>query len=84
MRLGKGYHSIFRSCSIKKSQHHIDPERVALMGISMGGYLAARAVAFEPRISACVLYNGVYDGYDSIRSEFPPELSNAVEQGGAE
>jgi alpha-beta hydrolase superfamily lysophospholipase len=65
----------------KKSQYHIDPERVALMGISMGGYLAARAVAFEQRISACVLYNGVYDGYDSIRSGFPSELSDAIEQG---
>jgi pimeloyl-ACP methyl ester carboxylesterase len=51
------------------------------MGISMGGYLAARAVAFEQRISACVLYNGVYDGYDSIRSGFPSELSDAIEQG---
>lgn len=68
----------------KKSHYHIDPQRVALMGISMGGYLAARAVAFEPRISACVLYNGVYDGYDSIRSGFPLELLNAVEQGDAE
>lgn len=68
----------------KKGHYRIDPERVLLMGISMGGYLAARAVAFEQRISACVLYNGVYDGYDSIRSGFPPELSNAVEQGDAE
>ena len=68
----------------KKNQYRIDPERIALLGISMGGYLAARAVAFEPRISACVLYNGVYDGYDSIRSGFPPELSNAVEKGDTE
>ena len=68
----------------KKSQYNIDPKRIALMGISMGGYLAARAIAFEPRISACVLYNGVYDGYDSIRSGFPPELSKAVEQGDAD
>ena len=35
----------------------IDRDRIALMGISMGGYLAARAVAFEHRISACILYN---------------------------
>jgi alpha-beta hydrolase superfamily lysophospholipase len=65
----------------KKSEYEIDSERIALMGISMGGYLAARAVAFEPRISACVLYNGVYDGYDSIKSGFPSELSDAVEKG---
>ena len=54
------------------------------MGISMGGYLAARTIAFEPRISACVLYNGVYDGYDFIKSGFPSELSDAVEKGDSE
>lgn len=68
----------------KKSKYGIDPQRIALMGISMGGYLAARAIAYEPRISACVLYNGVYDGYDSIRSGFPSELSDAVEKGDSE
>ena len=46
----------------------VDPNRIALMGISMGGYLAARAAAFEDRIAACVLYNGVYDGYDAFAS----------------
>lgn len=68
----------------KKNQFHIDPKRIALMGISMGGYLAARAVSFEQRIAACILYNGVYDGYDSIRSGFPPDLANAVEKGDTE
>jgi dienelactone hydrolase len=51
------------------------------MGISMGGYLAARAAAFEHRISACILYNGVYDGYDAISSSFPKSLLTAIENG---
>lgn len=38
----------------------VDPERLALMGMSMGGYLAPRAAAFEPRISACIAYDGVF------------------------
>lgn len=67
-----------------KNHYQVDPKRIALMGISMGGYLAARSIAFEPRISACVLYNGVYDGYDSIRSGFPLDLANAVEKGDSE
>ena len=45
----------------------------------MGGYLAARAAAFEHRIAACVLYNGVYDGYDAFASGFPQSLRLAVE-----
>ena len=59
----------------------IDPNRIALMGISMGGYLAARAAAFEHRISACILYNGVYDGYDAFASSFPKLLLTAIENG---
>jgi pimeloyl-ACP methyl ester carboxylesterase len=58
----------------------IDPSQIALMGISMGGYLAARAAAFEHRISACILYNGVYDGYDAFASGFPQSLRQAVEK----
>ena len=59
----------------------IDPNKIALIGISMGGYLAARAAAFENRISACILYNGVYDGYDAFASGFPQSLRTAVENG---
>jgi pimeloyl-ACP methyl ester carboxylesterase len=61
----------------------IDPNKIALMGISMGGYLAARAAAFEHRISACILYNGVYDGYDAFASGFPQSLRTSVENGNA-
>lgn len=50
----------------------------------MGGYLASRAVAFEPCISAVILYNGVYDGYDAIKSGFPTSLLDAVEEGNSE
>ena len=62
----------------------IDPKRVALMGISMGGYLAARAAAFEHRLAACILYNGVYDGYDALASSLSKSLVSAVEDGNAE
>jgi len=39
----------------------VDNDKIALIGMSMGGYLAGRAAAFEHRIAACVLYDGVYD-----------------------
>ena len=57
---------------------------MALMGISMGGYLAARAAAFEQRLSACILYNGVYDSYDALSSSLSKSLLHAVEDGNAE
>src|ERR1700733_13277379 len=39
----------------------VDPEKIALMGISLGGYLAPRAAGFEKRISALIANDGVYD-----------------------
>lgn len=57
----------------------VDPKHIALMGISMGGYLAARAASFEHRIAACVLYNGVFDGYDALASSLPKSLLTAIE-----
>jgi dienelactone hydrolase len=39
----------------------VDPTRVGLLGLSMGGLLAPRAAAFEHRLAACVAMDGVYD-----------------------
>lgn len=39
----------------------VDSEKVALLGISMGGLLAPRAAAFEHRLAACIAVDGVYD-----------------------
>lgn len=39
----------------------VDPERIALVGWSQGGALAARAAAFEHRLAALVLDPGVSD-----------------------
>ena len=52
----------------------VDMSRLALAGISMGGYLAARAAAFEPRIKALILDDGVFDVQASFTISFPPQL----------
>jgi pimeloyl-ACP methyl ester carboxylesterase len=66
---------------IQNCAEQCDLNRLALMGISMGGYLAARAAAFEHRIAACILNDGVYDGYDAIASSFPKSLLIAIQNG---
>lgn len=68
---------------------------LALIGVSMGGLLAPRAAAFEPRLAACVAIDGVYDlGLVStarlpmpraaaealLRAPSAPELDAALEQ----
>ena len=39
----------------------VDHERIALMGTSLGGYYAARAAAFEPRLKALIVFSAVFD-----------------------
>ncbi len=46
-------------------------EKAALVGISLGGYLALRAAAFEPRIDRSVAYDIVYSMFDCITHQFP-------------
>ncbi|WP_058186231.1 alpha/beta hydrolase family protein [Terracidiphilus gabretensis] len=57
----------------------VDPAKIALMGISLGGYLAPRAAAFEKRISAVIANDGVYDYGVANMSAFPPEQRAAAE-----
>jgi pimeloyl-ACP methyl ester carboxylesterase len=70
----------------------VDPARIALFGLSMGGELAPRAAAFEPRIAALICIDGIYDmgrayterlglGADTERrltAEADPELDAAL------
>jgi pimeloyl-ACP methyl ester carboxylesterase len=43
------------------SRSDVDEDRIALWGISLGGYLAPRGAAYEPRITALVADGGAYD-----------------------
>lgn len=42
----------------------VDPSRIGIWGSSMGGFLALRAAAFEPRLRAAVSLGGFYDFRD--------------------
>ncbi len=57
----------------------VDPGRIALFGMSMGGYLAPRAAAYEPRIRACIAAAGgsartkpFGDGVEGLLHPRPP------------
>lgn len=43
----------------------IDPDQVGIMAVSMGGYMAARCAAFEPRFKLCAIWGAVYDYYET-------------------
>jgi pimeloyl-ACP methyl ester carboxylesterase len=50
---------------------HSTPEKMVLIGMSMGGYLAPRAAAFEPRIDGVVSYDIGYDMHGAFMSTVP-------------
>lgn len=47
----------------------VDPDKLALYGLSLGGYFTPRAAAYEPRIKALIANGGVYDPLETYSSE---------------
>ena len=43
------------------TRRDLDAERIGLWGVSLGGYYAPRAAAFEKRASACMALGGPFD-----------------------
>ncbi|HUH72631.1 MAG TPA: alpha/beta hydrolase [Mycobacterium sp.] len=48
----------------------VDPEHIVLLGMSMGGYLAPRATAFEHRIAACIAYDGILNFFAKVTPDW--------------
>jgi pimeloyl-ACP methyl ester carboxylesterase len=42
----------------------VDPERIAVCGSSLGGYYAARAACYEPRLAACVSHGAIWSVHE--------------------
>jgi pimeloyl-ACP methyl ester carboxylesterase len=59
----------------------VDEHRMVLMGTSFGGYLAARAAAFEHRIAALVLNDGLFDFGGTVIRGLPPALADLFAAG---
>ncbi|HEY3472503.1 MAG TPA: alpha/beta hydrolase [Amycolatopsis sp.] len=62
----------------------VDPARVVLLGVSLGGELAPRAAAFEPRLAAVVAVDGVYDAGAAVTSFLPWDRAEIVRRANAE
>jgi Prolyl oligopeptidase family len=59
----------------------VDPERIAISGISQGGYWVPRAVAFEHRIAAAIADPGVVDVATSWIEHLPESLKQMLKAG---
>ncbi len=70
---------IVRVVDYALTRPEIDPDRIALYGISMGGYLAPRAAAYEHRLAACIANGGIFDFFESNISSLGMTRDAAVE-----
>jgi hypothetical protein len=59
----------------------VDPKRIALVGVSQGGYWVPRALAFEHRIAAGVADPGVWDVSDPWLRNLPKIVRDPLEAG---
>ncbi|MET7726931.1 alpha/beta hydrolase family protein [Streptomyces mirabilis] len=62
----------------------VDPARTALLGVSLGGYLAPRAAAYEPRLAAVVALDGVFDAVSALTAHLALPHEEAVRRAAAE
>jgi dienelactone hydrolase len=48
----------------------IDPKRIGVMAISLGGYYAPRAASLEPRFACCIAWGAQWDYYETWKKRF--------------
>jgi alpha-beta hydrolase superfamily lysophospholipase len=58
----------------------VDSTKIALVGLSFGGFLAARAAAFEHRVAACVVNGSLLDLGEVWRDRLPGILQSQIDK----
>ena len=53
------------------AQPEIDADKLGLVGISLGGYYAPRATAFDKRVKALACWSGIFNMLDDIYLYYP-------------
>lgn len=64
-----------------ETRPEIDAKKIALMGISFGGYLAPRAASGERRFAACIADPGEYSLLEELKSRLPAFIARHVPDG---
>jgi dipeptidyl aminopeptidase/acylaminoacyl peptidase len=60
------------------AQDYIDPARIGMAGISLGGYFTPRAMAFEPRFASGAVWGGNHDWAEVQKKRLQREGENPV------
>ncbi|MEN2741146.1 alpha/beta fold hydrolase [Microbacterium sp. X-17] len=63
------------------AQPTTDPERIAVIGWSLGGFLAPRGASGERRLAACIADANLYDMFDIAVSRMPAAVRGEIPDG---
>jgi FrsA-like alpha/beta hydrolase family protein len=62
-----------------EKREDVDPKKIGVVAISLGGYYAPRCASMEPRFAACIAWGAIWDYYATwkkrIDSKFKTSLS---------
>jgi len=64
-----------------RARPEVDPARIALMGMSFGGYLAPRAASGNPSLAACIADPGQYSLLEEAKTRLPGPLARQLPDG---
>ncbi|KAF9584868.1 hypothetical protein BGW38_004875 [Lunasporangiospora selenospora] len=59
----------------------VKPDSIALLGYSLGGYLATRVAAFDHRVAAVIAIDGIYDYGKTLTDPLGPEMMQLFKDG---
>jgi pimeloyl-ACP methyl ester carboxylesterase len=59
----------------------VDPTKIALMGVSFGGYLGPRAASAEHRLAACIADPGELSLFAEMKSRMPKFIARELPEG---
>jgi pimeloyl-ACP methyl ester carboxylesterase len=63
------------------SRPEVDPKKIAVLGVSFGGYLAPRAASGEPRLAACICDPGEFSLFEEFASRLPHFIARELPDG---
>lgn len=74
-------HVITPVVDLLAARSDVDSDRLAIIGVSQGGFWVPRALAFEKRIAAAVADPGVFDVSTSWTDNLPKGMIKLIDQG---
>src|SRR2546427_3782191 len=63
------------------TRREIAADKIVVFGYSLGGYLFARAAAFEHRVAALILDDGIHDFHAAFANSLPTFVMSWIEEG---